>query len=74
MSRPSENQQHKKTLETVDNSTNGFSTNENNQYDKTHEYAVELFSKGMCMGEIMRKTNMTEDEIAKYREELDNKQ
>ena len=40
-------------------------------YEETKEYAVELFSKGMCMGEVMRKTRMTEEEIARYREELD---
>jgi hypothetical protein len=73
MSKPTKNQDYEKNLETVDNAINGFSTNQNQQYDKTHEYAVELFSRGMCMGEVMKKTNMTEDEIAKYREELDNK-
>jgi hypothetical protein len=71
MSKPNKNQQQEKNLETVDNAINGFSTNENKQYEKTHEYAVELWSRGMCMGEVMKKTNMTEDEIAKYREELD---
>lgn len=47
------------------------SNEKNNEYEKTHEYAIELFSKGMCMGEVMNKTNMTEEEIAKYRDELD---
>lgn len=73
MNKPSKNQKYEKALETVDNAINGFPTNENPQYEKTHEYAVELFGKGICMGEVMKKTNMTEDEIAKYREELDNK-
>lgn len=73
MNKPSKNEKHARSLETVDNTINGFPTNENQQYDKTHEYAVELFGKGICMGEVMKKTNMTEDEIAKYREELDNK-
>ena len=40
-------------------------------YEHTRDYAIELFSKGMCMGEVMKKTNMNEDEIAKYREEID---
>jgi uncharacterized 2Fe-2S/4Fe-4S cluster protein (DUF4445 family) len=71
MSKSNKNQQHEKKLETVDNTINGFPTNENQQYEKTHECAVELWSRGMCMGEVMKKTNMTEDQIAKYREELD---
>lgn len=41
------------------------------QYENTNEYSRELFSKGMCMGEVMRKTRMTEDEIAEFRDELD---
>lgn len=40
-------------------------------YEKTREYGMELFAKGMCMGEIMNKSGMTQEEIAKYREELD---
>jgi hypothetical protein len=71
MSKPNKNQQHEKNLETVDNTINGFPTSGSQQYEKTHECAVELWSRGMCMGEVMKKTNMTEDQIAKYREELD---
>ncbi|MDW8801952.1 hypothetical protein P8V03_12415 [Clostridium sp. A1-XYC3] len=42
-----------------------------NTYEETRDYAINLFSKGMCMGEVMKKTNMTEEEIAKFRDELD---
>lgn len=47
------------------------SSKKTQEYEKNHEYALELFSKGMCMGEVMKKTNLTEEEIARYREELD---
>lgn len=43
----------------------------NYKYEQTQEYAEELFAKGMCMGEVMKKTNLTEDEIAETRKELD---
>jgi len=68
-------QQHgKPSITTADNTINGFSTDKSQQYEKTHEHTVELWNKGICMGEVMKKTNMTEDEIARYREELDSKQ
>lgn len=43
----------------------------NHRYKETKEYGQELFAKGMCMGEVMKKTGLTEDEIAHIREELD---
>ncbi|MBV7274849.1 hypothetical protein JMF89_10310 [Clostridiaceae bacterium UIB06] len=42
-----------------------------NRYKETKEYAQELFTKGVCMGEVMKKTRLTEDEIAHMREKLD---
>lgn len=41
------------------------------KYEHTKEYAEELFAKGMCMGEVMKKTNLTEEKIAETRKELD---
>ena len=41
------------------------------KYEHTKEYAEELFAKGMCMGEVMKKANLTEEKIAETRKELD---
>jgi hypothetical protein len=46
-------------------------SNKNQDYKQTKEYAQELFAKGMCMGEVMKKTRLTEEQIAKTRKELD---
>ena len=47
------------------------SFDEKHKYEHTKEYAQELFAKGMCMGEVMKNTNLTEEKIAETRKELD---
>lgn len=46
-------------------------SNKRDEYQQKKEYAQELFAKGMCMGEVMKKTRLTEEQIAQTRKELD---